>query len=47
MFDYNERAKHVLAANGFVQEGLLAREFYREGKYHDLVVLSVFREAVT
>lgn len=43
VFDYNERAKHLLESNGFVQEGKLAREFYREGSYHDLVILSVFR----
>lgn len=45
VFDYNERAKHVLESHGFVQEGRLVREFYREGSYHDLVILSVFRDA--
>lgn len=44
VFDYNERARHVLESLGFVQEGVLAREFYREGKYHDLVILAKFRE---
>lgn len=44
VFDYNERAKHVLEARGFVQEGRLQRDFYREGTYHDIVVLSIFRE---
>lgn len=44
VFDYNERAKHVLEARGFVQEGRLQRDFYREGAYHDIVVLSIFRE---
>ena len=43
VFDYNERAKHVLLAQGFVEEGKLARDFYREGQYHDLVILSKFR----
>jgi hypothetical protein len=28
-----------------VQEGRLVREFFREGAYHDIVILSVFREA--
>lgn len=46
VFDYNERAKHVLSAIGFQQEGKLAREFYREGKYHDIVVLSIFNDTV-
>ena len=45
VFDYNDRAKHVLLAQGFVQEGKLAREFYREGAYHDIVILSKFRSA--
>jgi RimJ/RimL family protein N-acetyltransferase len=44
VFDYNERAKHVLLGHGFVEEGKLRDEFYREGAYHDIVILSVFRE---
>jgi len=44
VFDYNDRAKHVLESRGFVQEGRLRREFYREGLYHDLVILSTFRD---
>jgi RimJ/RimL family protein N-acetyltransferase len=44
VFDYNDRAKHVLETHGFVVEGRLRREFYREGTYHDLVILSVFRD---
>ena len=44
VFEYNDRAKHVLETLGFVQEGRLRREFYREGAYHDLLVLSIFRE---
>lgn len=44
VFDYNERAKHVLEGHGFVIEGRLRHEFYREGTYHDIVVLSVFRD---
>jgi RimJ/RimL family protein N-acetyltransferase len=43
VFDYNDRAKHVLESRGFVQEGRLRREFYREGSYHDIVILSTFR----
>ena len=43
VFDYNDRAKHVLLGHGFVEEGKLLREFYREGSYHDIVILSKFR----
>ena len=34
VFDYNEKAKHVLLAQGFVEEGKLRRDFYREGVFH-------------
>jgi RimJ/RimL family protein N-acetyltransferase len=44
VFDYNDRAKHVLEAIGFQQEGKLAREFYRGGEYHDLVIFSIFSD---
>jgi RimJ/RimL family protein N-acetyltransferase len=44
VFDYNDRAKHVLETQGFVQEGRLRREFYRDGAYHDIVILSTFRD---
>src|SRR5579864_5988931 len=44
VFEYNDRAKHVLEERGFVKEGTLARDFYREGRWHDLVIYSVFRE---
>jgi RimJ/RimL family protein N-acetyltransferase len=44
VFEYNERAKHVLTERGFEQEGKLRRDFFREGKYHDIVILSIFRD---
>jgi RimJ/RimL family protein N-acetyltransferase len=44
VFEYNERAKHVLEGQGFVAEGRLQRDFYREGTYHDIVIYSVFRD---
>jgi len=43
VFDYNERARHLLAGHGFIQEGKLQREFYREGTLHDILILSKFR----
>jgi RimJ/RimL family protein N-acetyltransferase len=46
VFDYNERAKHVLFALGFQQEGKLVREFYREGRYQDVVILSIFHDTL-
>jgi RimJ/RimL family protein N-acetyltransferase len=44
VFDYNDRAKHILEGRGFVTEGRLRRDFYREGTWHDLVILSIFRD---
>ena len=44
VFDYNERAKHVLNGHGFKEEGKLLRDFYREGAWHDIVIFSIFRE---
>ncbi|HEX7153892.1 MAG TPA: GNAT family protein [Thermoanaerobaculia bacterium] len=44
VFDYNDRAKHILETHGFVQEGRLQRDFYREGTYHDIVIFSVFKD---
>lgn len=44
VFDYNDRAKHVLETQGFVQEGRLRDEFFRDGAYHDIVILSTFRD---
>ena len=46
VFDYNDRAKHVLEAIGFTQEGKLSREFFREGKYHDIVIFSIFSDSI-
>lgn len=43
VFDYNERARHLLVGQGFVQEGKLQREFFREGTFHDILILSIFR----
>jgi RimJ/RimL family protein N-acetyltransferase len=45
IFEYNDRGRHLLESNGFVREGTLAREFYRDGAYHDIAVYSVFRDA--
>jgi hypothetical protein len=45
VFDYNDRATHLLLSVGFVQEGKLVNDFYREGAYHDLLILSIFRDS--
>lgn len=44
VFEYNEKAKHLLQSLGFIQEGRLVRDFYREGTWQDIVILSIFRD---
>lgn len=43
VFEYNERAKHLLESLGFSKEGTLRDEFYRDGTYHAIVIYSRFR----
>ena len=43
---YEARGQYQLIVRAVIEdgEGRLRREFYREGTYHDIVVLSIFRE---
>ncbi len=43
VFDFNEPALRCYAACGFQREGLLRQEMYREGAYHDVVILGLIR----
>ncbi|MCL2792172.1 MAG: GNAT family N-acetyltransferase [Spirochaetaceae bacterium] len=40
----NHKALHIYKKLGFVQEGVLRRQFFVEGKYHDSIVMGIFRE---
>lgn len=40
---FNEGAIRCYEKAGFKKEGLLKREIYRGGRYHDLVVMAIFR----
>lgn len=44
VFDFNEAALHCYAKCGFEVEGVLKREIYREGAYHDVVCMALFRK---
>jgi RimJ/RimL family protein N-acetyltransferase len=44
VFAYNDKARHLLESLGFVEEGRLKAEFFREGAYHDIVILSIFAD---
>ena len=44
VFDFNEAALRCYEKCGFQREATLKKEMYREGKYHDVIVLSLFRD---
>ena len=43
VYDYNVRGIKAYEHAGFVREGVLRQEVYREGAYHDVLVMSVLR----
>jgi len=43
-FSYNERSIKSLERCGFQREGLLKDDVFRDGRYHDVVVLGVLRK---
>ena len=45
VFDFNESALRCYEKCGFVREGLLKEEMFREGRYHDVAVLGLLRNA--
>jgi RimJ/RimL family protein N-acetyltransferase len=44
VYDFNERAIASYRKCGFVEEGRRRKDAYREGAYHDIVMMSVLRE---
>lgn len=44
VLDSNSRAKHIYESCGFKVEGTMRQAIYREGKYHDYVMMSILRE---
>lgn len=45
VFAFNEAALRCYEKCGFKREGLLKEEMYREGRYHDVVVLGRIKES--
>lgn len=44
--DYNQRSLTLLKNQGLaLEEGRLKKHFYMDGKYHDVVILSIFRDS--
>lgn len=44
VYSFNERAVKSYEKCGFVKEGVLRQEMYRDGKYHDEYVMGVLRD---
>jgi RimJ/RimL family protein N-acetyltransferase len=44
VFSFNERAQRVYAKLGFVREGTLRESYFRDGTFHDTLVMSILRE---
>jgi len=44
LLEYNERAYRCYLACGFVEEGRLRKRQYRDGRYWDVIVMSILRE---
>lgn len=44
VFGFNERAKACYKKVGFKEEGILKKEIFRNGKYHDEIVMAMFKE---
>ena len=43
VYSYNERAKKAYKKCGFVEDGVLREEIFREGKYHDEIIMSMLK----
>ena len=44
VFDYNTRAIRAYEKVGFRKEGVLRRDHFSEGAYHDTVIMGILRE---
>jgi len=44
VYDFNKRGIACYEKLGFKQEGCLRQQFYRAGKYHDILVMALFSE---
>ncbi len=44
VFGFNERAIQCYKKCGFVREGVLRKELFRDGQYYDVYIMSILRE---
>ena len=45
VMDFNLSALRAYEKCGFVREGVLKKEIYREGAYHDVIQMALFKES--
>ena len=44
VLDGNAAARHVYKKSGFTEEGRFRQAIYRDGEYHDYIVMSILKE---
>jgi len=44
VYSFNERAIKCYKKCGFTQEGVLREELFREGRYHDEILMSLMKK---
>ncbi|MGL4449687.1 MAG: GNAT family N-acetyltransferase [Sarcina sp.] len=44
VYSFNDRALKCYTNLGFIEEGRLKKEIFREGKYYDVILMAMFRE---
>ncbi len=44
VYSFNDRARKCYEKCGFVKEGILRQEIFRDGRYHDIYAMGILRE---
>ncbi len=44
VYSFNERAIRCYEKCGFIKEGVLRQELYRDGRYYDTIVMGLLKE---
>jgi RimJ/RimL family protein N-acetyltransferase len=44
VFSLNEKAIHIYHKLGFVEEGVMRQSLYRNGQWHDIILMGLLKE---